>query len=186
MGASPVLCCGMGCRVKPAHFLLVMLFAAATPLLATRAPVAAADPAVPAWPHEFDGKPLVAVNLTDEERRWIGGFPGSVARFTDGERELLMRWVTQPTRRLHPAEDCYRGWGFQVSQSRVRADRDGSHWRCFTATKDGEAREVCEQIRDAEGGFFTDVSSWYWASSLGRNPGPWLAISVAERLPAPR
>jgi hypothetical protein len=173
--------------MKPlSSLLLVMLFAAVTPLLATRVPTMPADAAVPAWPHEFDGKPLMAVDLTDEERRWIGGFPGSVGRFTDGERELLMRWVTRPTRRLHPAEDCYRGWGFEVSQSRVRADRDGSHWRCFTATRDGAAREVCEQIRDPEGGFFTDVSSWYWASSFGRSQGPWLAISVAEPLPAPR
>ncbi len=166
--------------------LWVMLFAAVAPLLAVRAPTANTAASVPAWPHEFDGKPLTAVKLTDEERRWIGGFPGSVGRFTDGERELLMRWVTQPTRRLHPAEDCYRGWGFEVSPSRVRADRDGSRWRCFTATRDGEPRQVCEQIRDTEGGFFTDVSSWYWASSFGRSQGPWLSISVAERSPGPR
>jgi hypothetical protein len=183
MGAAPLLRY-IGCRVKPlSSLLLVMLCAAAAPLLATRTPIAGTDPAVPAWPHEFGGKPLVAVDLTGEERRWIGRFPGSVARFTDGERVLLMRWVTQPTRRLHPAEDCYRGWGFEVSQSRVRADHDGSHWRCFTATRNSEAREVCEQIRDLEGVFFTDVSSWYWSATLQRSHGPWLVTTVAESHP---
>jgi hypothetical protein len=170
--------------MKPlSSLLLVMLFAAAAPLLATRVPAVRANTAVPAWPHEFDGKPLVALNLGDEERRWIGGFPGSVARFTDGDREILMRWVTRPTRRLHPAEDCHRGWGFEVSQSRVRADRDGGHWRCFTATRDGEPREVCEQIRDLDGGFFTDVSSWYWSATLQRSRGPWLVTTVATSRP---
>ena len=175
--------------MKPlSSLLLAMLFASVAPLLASRAPTANTAASVPKWPHEFDGKPLTAVKLTDGERRWIGSFPGSVGRFSDGERELLMRWVTQPTRRLHPAEDCYRGWGFEVSPSRVRADRDGSFWRCFTATRaapggENDSREVCEQIRDVEGGFFTDVSSWYWASSFGRSQGPWLSISVAERSP---
>jgi hypothetical protein len=172
--------------MKPLGSLLVtMIFAASTPLLATRIHTAPLAADVPPWPHEFDGRPLAAVPLTDEERRLIGRFPGAVARFSDGERDLLMRWVTQPTRQLHPAEDCYRGWGFEVSQSRVRADRDGGHWRCFTASRQGqsgevETREVCEQLRDLEGGFFTDVSSWYWASTLGRSRGPWLVTTVAE------
>ena len=165
---------------------LAIALAACCPLLAPRIQGESREHAVPAWPHEFDGKPLVSVNLGEDERRLLGSFPGAVARFSDGERELLMRWVTQPTRRLHPAEDCYRGWGFEVSQSRVRADRDGSRWRCFTATRvhsaENQAREVCEQIRDREGGFFTDVSSWYWAATMGRSVGPWLSVSVAAPL----
>ena len=164
------------------RLLWVMMFAALAPLLARPTDTAADPAAVPAWPHEFDGKPLTAMRIDDAERKLIGRFPGALARFSDGERELLMRWVTRPTRQLHPAEDCYRGWGFEVSASEVRAGHDGSRWRCFTATRSGgpdQSREVCEQVRDVEGGFFTDVSSWYWASTLGRSRGPWLSIIVA-------
>ena len=163
--------------------LLAIALAACSPLLAPRIQGESREHAVPAWPHELDGKPLVSVNLGEDERRLLGSFPGAVARFSDGERELLMRWVTQPTRRLHPAEDCYRGWGFEVAAPRVRAADDGSPWRCFTASRSGETREVCEQIRDSDGRHFTDVSSWYWAATLDPASRPWLVTTVAKRLP---
>lgn len=163
--------------------LACMLLAAIAPLLAPRgAPLMST--AVPAWPHEYAGRPLRPVPLSEAESRFLSGFPGAAARFDDGERDILMRWVTQPTRRLHPAEDCYRGWGFEVAQSRIRADRDGIRWRCFTATRAGNSREVCEQIRDDDGGQFTDVSSWYWAAMLQRTTGPWLVTTVASPQPS--
>jgi len=157
-----------------------MLLAALAPLLAPRGE-ASAPSAVPAWPHEYAGRPLRPVPLSEDESRFLTGFPGAAARFDDGERDILMRWVWQPTRRLHPAEDCYRGWGFEVAQSRIRGDRDGNRWRCFIAKREGTSREVCEQIRDDDGGQFTDVSSWYWAATLQRTTGPWLVTTVARR-----
>jgi hypothetical protein len=120
------------------------------------------------------------VPLADSERRFLAGFPGDVARFTDGERDLILRWVTQPTRRLHPADDCYRAWGYDVSPPTIRADRDGVRWRCFAARKNGRGRRVCEQVRDAEGAHWTDVSSWYWAATLDRTTGPWLVTTVSD------
>lgn len=162
--------------------LLTMVLASIAPLFASqRDGAASASGTLPAWPHEFEGRPLTPVTLTADESRFLGDFPGAVARFSDGEHDILMRWVTQPTRRLHPAEDCYRGWGFEIAPSRIRADRDGGRWRCFAATRGGTTRQVCEQIRDAEGAHFTDVSSWYWDATLRRTQAPWLVITVAAR-----
>jgi len=135
---------------------------------------------LPPWPREFQGRALTRVALAESERRFLAGFPGDVARFTDGERDFILRWVTQPTRRLHPADDCYRAWGYAVSPPTIRADRDGVRWRCFTADKDGRQRRVCEQVRDAEGAHWSDVSSWYWAATFDRTPGPWLVTTVSE------
>jgi hypothetical protein len=164
--------------------LVSMALAAAAPLLGSqRAHESPETPAPAAWPHEFEGRPLTAVKLGADESRFLGDFPGAVARFTDGERDILMRWVTQPTRRLHPAEDCYRGWGYDVSPSRIRSDRDGSRWRCFAASRAGATRQVCEQIRDREGAYFTDVSSWYWDATLQHTQAPWLVITVAGNQP---
>jgi hypothetical protein len=102
-----------------------------------------------------------------------------VARFTDGERDIVMRWVTQPTRRLHPAEDCYRGLGYTVDTSRIVTDADRARWRCFKASRKQDAREVCEQLQDQEGGRWTDVSAWYWAALLQQSNGPWLVTTAS-------
>jgi len=136
--------------------------------------------AVPPWPHEFQGRPLSPVTLSEQDGRFLTGFPGAVARFTDGERNFILRWVTQPTRKLHPAEDCYRGLGYDVGATRIHADRDGSRWRCFEVTRNGRTHSVCEQLRDLEGAHWTDVSSWYWAATLGETRGPWLVVTVTD------
>ena len=164
--------------------VVVMIAAAVTPLLARRGVSPSDDNiAVPAWPHEFEGEPLRAVQMNADERRLLENFPGAVAQFTDGRRDIVMRWVTEPTRRLHPAEDCYRAWGFVIAPARIHPDRDGSRWRCFIAIRNGQKREICEQIRDSEGGFFSDVSAWYWSAMLDLSRGPWLVTTVAR--PAP-
>ena len=161
--------------------LVTMVLAALAPLFAAHGAVTGDVSApLPDWPHEFEGRPLTAVALTPEQRKFLGDFPGAAARFSDGERDILMRWVTQPTRRLHPAEDCYRGWGFEVAPSQIRADRDGRRWRCFAVTREGVTRQVCEQIRDQEGTNYTDVSSWYWDATLQRTQAPWLVVTVAS------
>ena len=161
--------------------LAAMVLAAVAPLFASHGAREHRAPApLPDWPHEFEGRPLSPVALTAEQKTFLGDFPGAAARFSDGERDILMRWVKQPTRRLHPAEDCYRGWGFEVAASKIRADRDGRHWRCFEVQHEGVTRQVCEQIRDDEGTNYTDVSSWYWDATLQRTRAPWLVITVAS------
>jgi hypothetical protein len=95
-----------------------------------------------------------------------------------------MRWVTQPTRRLHPAEDCYRGLGYSIGASRIVTDNSGTRWRCFAARRKQDGREVCEQLQDMEGRRWTDVSAWYWAAVLERSPGPWLVTTASVTRPS--
>jgi hypothetical protein len=57
-----------------------------------------ADPA-----HE--GCALVELPLTPREAGFTRTFPAGLGRFSDGQRELIIRWVGAPTRRLHSAAD---------------------------------------------------------------------------------
>jgi hypothetical protein len=165
---------------RVALLLLSMGAAALMPLFAARDVIPTQTAQLREWPHEFRGHPLIRVPLNDDEQRFLADFPGAVARFSDGSHDILMRWVDQPTRRLHPAEDCYRGWGYAVSQSKIRRDDDGTQWRCFTARSGDRERNVCEQLRDLEGTHFTDVSSWYWSATLGQTTGPWLVTTISR------
>jgi len=135
------------------------------------------------WPRELDGQPLRPLALSAVEQRFADRFPGAIARFTDGERNIVLRHVTAPTRMLHPATDCYRGVGYRVvTQSLERGTGDRTLTRCFIAEK-GELRvRVCENIVDANGQTFTDTSTWYWAAITGRSHGPWNTVTITFTL----
>jgi hypothetical protein len=161
-------------------FIAALLVAATLPLFGNHAaaPVPETAPE-PAWPARFEERPLTRLPLSPEETRWTSGFPGHVARFTDGERQLLFRRVDRPTRALHPAADCFRGIGYRVAPPEIRRDAAGQDWRCFRAEAgDGTRRGICERIADEAGRTWTDVSSWYWDTVLERSRGPWWAITV--------
>lgn len=134
----------------------------------------------PRWPAHFQGRPLTEVAIGGPERVFLHGFPGSMARFTDGERDIVLRWVTRATRQLHPATDCYRALGYKVSDARIVTDEDHTQWRCFAARRDGDAKQVCEQLQDRDGRRWTDVSAWYWSAALNQSEGPWLVTTVAR------
>ena len=162
-------------------FVVLILLAALTPLVRSAPPTLAAEPDwEPPWPSTFQGRPLERVPLTAVDRRFAAQFPGHLARFTDGRRQLIVRAMDQPTRLLHPAADCFEGLGYSVQRARVIEQPDGTRWGCFVAEKDRRILEVCERIYDNEGGSWTDVSSWYWAALLGRTRGPWMAMAVAS------
>lgn len=162
----------------PALLVATLAIAACLPLAAT---ATAARPAtrVVAWPIVFEGRPLRSLALSPVELRFAAQFPGSIARFTTGRETVVMRDVEQPTRRLHPAVDCYRSIGFAIAGERLERDAQSRLWRCFGATRDGCALRVCERIVDADGQAFTDVSSWLWAASLAQSRGPWRAVTIA-------
>lgn len=134
----------------------------------------------PGWPACFEGKTIRELPLSVREQKLIDGFPGRVSRFTDGEREVIMRWVTEETRKLHPASDCFRGLGYSIRPLPLRTDQQGRHWGCFEALRGNEKIFVRERIYDAGNGSWSDVSEWYWAALLGRTTGPWWAVTVAE------
>jgi hypothetical protein len=130
------------------------------------------------WPTHFRDQPLTPLPLSELERRFARRFPGAVARFTDGERVLILRQVQQPTRQLHPAADCFAALGYSTSRPHPVADVDGAQWSCFLASRDGNNLRVCERIHDSEGRAWTDASAWFWAAQYGG--GPWWATTVVE------
>lgn len=160
-------------------FVLASLLAAAVPCF-VRAPAVIESGAFPGWPGEFQGQPLQALPLTALEQRFAERFPGRIARFNDGSREILLRWVAEPTRKLHPAKDCFRGSGYRIETLPIRVDAQGQRWSRFHATRGPENLLVEERIWDAGNGQWTDVSAWYWAAFWQKSAGPWWAATVAN------
>lgn len=64
----------------------------------------------------------------------------------------LAAWPSglRPTRKLHPAEDCFRATGYRIEQIQLRK-RVGAEGlqRCFVVTRDGVTLQVCDYIQDA-------------------------------------
>lgn len=154
-----------------------------------RAPAAAVAPrSLPIeWPTHFRGQPLTQLPPTALEARFASRFPGTVARFTDGEQLLILRHVRQPTRRLHPASDCFRAAGYSVTAARAAVDAQGARWRCFDAVRGTERLRVCEriseQLDDPDGTAWTDVSAWYWEAQFRRRAAAWWAVTLVAPKP---
>ena len=167
--------------VKGAYAGALLLCALAAAGLQWRA-AEAVQAAAPEWPAQWDGRALRPMALSEVEQRFAARFPGSIARMTDGHRQLVLRQVDQPTRMLHPAADCYRGLGYRIAAAHLETDAQQRRWRCFDAERGGARLRVCERIVDAKGEAFTDTSHWYWAALLGRSAGPWQAVTTAQAL----
>jgi hypothetical protein len=147
---------------------------------------AAANRNFPGWPISYEGSELKELPLTQREVAFVQDFPGRVGRFSDGRREIIIRWVGAPTRRLHPAADCFRGSGYNVTPMPVRKDAAGAAMSCFRASQfranhGADTLMVCELIHDERGDSWPDVSAWYWSGMLGTTPAPWWSFVVAER-----
>jgi hypothetical protein len=174
----------MTARLSLSFFLCCCTLAAITPLLGARTNVRNEAEPFPGWPRELEGRALIELPLTERERQFAQDFPGRLARFTDGEREIIVRWVTHPTRTLHPAADCFRGLGYGIEPQPLRVAGTQERWGSFTAVRKAERLRVYERIYTANGlvaDSWSDVSSWYWAALLGRTRGPWWAVTVAEQ-----
>jgi hypothetical protein len=128
------------------------------------------------WPTHFRDRPLTQLPLGALEERCARRFPGTIARFTDGRRVLIVRQTPRPTRQLHPAKDCFRGIGYRVEPPQPAVDDLGERWSCFDAERDGHRVKVCERIHDGGAGEWTDAAAWFWASQYGG--GPWWAVTV--------
>lgn len=155
------------------------LASAAAPLTSKSQSAPSSTP-FPGWPTTHEGRPLTPLPLTAREQSFADGFPGRIARFTDGHREIILRHVTAASRRLHPASDCYKGLGFDIKPLSLRRDANGQHLGCFSAQKGETHHTVCEGLRAVDGSAWSDVSQWYWDALLGRSNGPWWSIVVAE------
>lgn len=136
------------------------------------------------WPQHFAGRELRPLALSPVELQFAAQFPGAIGRFSDGERIISLRHVTRPTRKLHPAADCFRGLGYRIgAQALERRVAASGVQRCFVAEGPGGPLRVCEYIEDAAGTSFSDHSAWYWSALAGESRGPWLAVTTAQPLP---
>ena len=132
------------------------------------------------WPRTFDGAPLEPMPAGPQDEWFARDFPGKVARFASGDKQVVIRWVNAPTRRLHPASHCFTGAGYQWSPLSMDRSADGALMSCFSARKPGEALRVCEQLRGARGARWPDVSSWYWSALAAPAGSTWWSYVVVE------
>lgn len=173
-------------RLSSPHARAVFLVAALAAGLAPLAdrptdPAAAASRDFPGWPAQYEGRELTELALTQREASFVRDFPGRVGRFSDGRREIIIRWISAPTRRLHAAADCFRGSGYSVMPLPVRRDATGAAMGCFRASLRGtDDLIVCEVIGNGHDQSWPDVSSWYWNAMFGSSPGPWWSFVVAQ------
>jgi hypothetical protein len=164
-------------------FIVSCLLAAVAPFAPMRSGVTNEQSTFPGWPAQFEGRNLIQLPLSSREERFAADFPGRIARFSDGSREIIIRWVESETRALHPASDCFKGLGYSIKPIPARDAPGGHHWGGFEARRGDEAFRVYERIYDsADKESWSDVSSWYWQATMGGTSGGWWAVTVAERL----
>ena len=163
--------------------LIILGVAASFAVLAPLLPRPAASPTPPrAWPARFDGHPISRMKPAASDQVFTRGFPGHVARFSDGRRQIVLRQVNTATRQLHPARDCFSAIGYGLSYTKIEAAPDGKPRACFTANRGADRLKVCEEIRDSQGSSYSEVSAWYWPALLGQSQGPWIAATIVERV----
>ena len=51
------------------------------------------ESAEPTWPTHLEGRALVRLPALPDDARFVGNTGAHVARFTDGEAEILIRWM---------------------------------------------------------------------------------------------
>jgi hypothetical protein len=161
-----------------ATLLAVCVMAALAPLRTPTSPAFSGP--LPDWPQDWEGVELRQIPLSDRDQKFNENFPGRIAKFTDGRRELIFRWVTTASRQLHSSADCFRGAGFAVTPQPAIRDERGQRWSCFLAARGEHRLLVRERIADQHGHEWTDVSAWFWSAALQRTQGPWLSVTVVE------
>jgi len=125
------------------------------------------------WPVQFMGAELVSIPLTKSEQSFYAGFPGQAAHFQIGTERLILRKVNQATRKLHPAQDCFKGIGYTVVETGLILDAYERVWSSFQACKGTVSLEVAELITDEAGNTWSDISAWYWAVLQKKTLRPW-------------
>ena len=161
-------------------FSLICILAGAVPMLPVSRILHQVTESFPGWPETFAGRPIKQLELSERERRFYRDFPGKTALFTDGQRQIIIRWVTSPTRKLHPASDCFLAEGGHIKPLSLYRDKNGDIWGTFEVARGDLRLLVHEQFRDNTGKTWSDVSSWYWAAILNKTKGPWWVNVVVD------
>jgi exosortase/archaeosortase family protein len=160
-------------------FLFLCVLVSILPVFANVAPSAQEDH-FPGWPSTFENLPLQSKALSPDTEEFAKEFPGRIGVFTNGKRIVVFRWLTQPTRKLHPSCDCYRSMGYAIKWLPTATDTSGIKWSRFEGTKGDSTVQVRERIFDNVGHAWTDVSEWYWSAILQRTRAPWWSVTVAQ------
>ncbi len=165
---------------------LLWLAALLAPLMmvAGARPRGAPERAVDAKIFTFDGltQPLTRLPATEMEAAFARSFPGTLASYDWGGRQVILRRVDRATRRLHPTRDCLRAAGFSTTEAATMTMSDGSVWARFYAGRDGKRWTVSERIvSTTNGASWTDASAWFWAAVRHPLNGPWRAETVIGR-----
>ena len=162
-----------------ALFLIACVLAATAPLIPIHGRIAAASTEF-TWPTQLEGRPLKESPLSPRELSFARDFPGLIRRYTGGSKEVIVRWVSEPTRRLHPSSDCLAASGYTIEPMPARRDAENHVWASFLAVRGTDRLVVRERVFDQQGGTWSDVSAWYWATLMGKTRGPWAAVTIAE------
>jgi hypothetical protein len=172
-------------KVPPRVLLAALALAAAAPLLPKPELPRLSDAAeFPGWPSTHEGAPLARMAPGPQDAWFARDFPGRVARFSARERQVVVRWVNSPTRRLHPASHCFAGAGYAIEPEPMRRSADGALMSCFVARKGAESLSVCEQFRDSAGESWPDVSAWYWHALTASAGESWWSYVIVEHTAA--
>lgn len=130
------------------------------------------------WPETWNDQPLEPLALTAKEAVFAQGFPGEIRKFRAGSDLLILRWMAQPSRKLHPAADCFKAMGFTVKPLPWVVLDEKERFGSFSAQKGAEKLLVKERIWSATGSQFEEVSAWYWHALLNPNEAPWWSVTV--------
>lgn len=167
---------------RAALFATLAGAAALAPLVSKPEATASAS-AFPGWPARHEGRALTMLAAAPEDAWLARRFPGKIARFSDGERQIVLRWTPGATRLLHPAASCFRGAGYTIDPAPMRRAADGATSACFRASKGGRALVACERVFSIAGESWPDVSAWYWHALLNPAPaGYWAVLEVGTSL----
>src|SRR5262249_38934378 len=72
-------------------FIICWRLAAVAPFAPMRSDAPNEPSAFPGWPDQLEGHGLTQLPLSSREERFAADFPGRIARFSDGEREMIIR-----------------------------------------------------------------------------------------------
>ena len=136
----------------------------------------------------FQGASLSPVAMTEGEEKFYADFPGMTGYFAvDGRsgESVFLRYTEAPTRKLHPAENCYRANGYEtrfrdnVLASVPELSDEDLKWSEFTIVDKGRPFRVRQCVVSLSSGrAWADIPAWYWQTTFSSDDiGPWLAVT---------
>lgn len=166
--------------------VLLAVAAVMAPLLMLATPRHPEPPEIGTGPEvfTFDGLtlPLEPLPPSATEMAFARSFPGTLGSYGWGGDQVILRRVSEATRRLHSSRDCLRAAGFDTTEAITIQLGDGSEWARFHATRDGLRWSVWERIiSERNDSIWTDVSAWYWSAIRHPLNGPWQAQTVISK-----